>query len=207
MATPKTDKLTWTTKLLPVDKLINWKGNARIMTQDDLDDLEMYISKHGLARSLTVSPVKGKWEVIGGNQTLVTIKKLGYKEAPCTIPNRPLTEPEKREISLILNHRNKGEGTPDFEMLTEWKNEGMDFEIIGIEFPISPDNFGTDFTLPSGDKAPFQQMTFTLADAQAELIQRAIKEVNVQDGTQYGNENSNGNALHQIVLEWDAQRK
>lgn len=49
-------------------------------------------------------------------------------------------------------------------------------------------------------------MTFTLADAQAERIKQALNEVEVQAGTTYGNENSNGNALHQIILEWAEQK-
>ena len=50
--------------------------------------------------------------------------------------------------------------------------------------------------LPSGERAPFQQMTFTLSDAQAETVKRAIKAAQAAESfTDTGNENSNGNAL------------
>ena len=75
---------------------------------------------------------------------------------------------------------------------------------------ISSDGFGTDFTLPQGDKAPFQQMTFTLADAQAEVIKNAISDMKGTDEYKFaetrGNENSNGNALYLIVAAWAGQR-
>ena len=54
--------------------------------------------------------------------------------------------------------------------------------------------------LPSGDREPFQQMTFTLADEQAEDVKRAMaaaKKAGPFEGSP--NENSNGNALARIV--------
>jgi hypothetical protein len=55
-------------------------------------------------------------------------------------------------------------------------------------------------TLPDGDKQPFQQMTFTLADAQAGRVKAAL-EAAKQGGDfgDTGNENSNGNALARIA--------
>ena len=78
-------------------------------------------------------------------------------------------------------------------------------------FDIDADKLGEDFTLPDGDKAPFQQMTFTLADEQAEQIKNAIADIKQTEEYKYaetmGNENSNGNALYLIVMQWAEQRK
>lgn len=53
--------------------------------------------------------------------------------------------------------------------------------------------------LPSGDKAPFQQMTFTLSDHQAARVKQAVKAAQAAgDFNSTGNENSNGNALARI---------
>lgn len=55
------------------------------------------------------------------------------------------------------------------------------------------DAFGT---LPDEDRAPFQQMTFTLHDSQAETIKDALTKAKREgDFTGSENENSNGNAL------------
>jgi len=59
------------------------------------------------------------------------------------------------------------------------------------------DAFGA---LPDGDKPPFQQMTFTLHDSQADVVRRALdaaKDAGDFDGSP--NENSNGNALARIA--------
>jgi hypothetical protein len=66
------------------------------------------------------------------------------------------------------------------------------------------------FTLPDGDRAPFQQMTFTLADEQATIIKNAIADIKQTEEYKYcetmGNENGNGNALYLIVASWAGQR-
>jgi hypothetical protein len=78
-------------------------------------------------------------------------------------------------------------------------------------FDLDSDNLGTEFSLPDGDKAPFQQMTFTLADQQAEAIKDAVADIKKTDEYKYaetmGNENSNGNALYLIIMQWEEQRK
>jgi hypothetical protein len=54
--------------------------------------------------------------------------------------------------------------------------------------------------LPAGDRAPFRQMTFTLSDGQAELVERALREAKGGEAVDdTGNENSNGNALARIA--------
>jgi len=53
--------------------------------------------------------------------------------------------------------------------------------------------------LPDEDRAPFQQMTFTLHDDQAETVREAMKAAKAIGAfIDTGNENSNGNALARI---------
>lgn len=92
-------------------------------------------------------------------------------------------------------------GVPEFV----FGGDGMDGGIS-----IDGEGVGDEFTLPSGDKAPFQQMTFTLADAQATVVKNAIDEIKKTDEYKFaethGNENSNGNAIYLIVATWAGQR-
>ena len=68
-----------------------------------------------------------------------------------------------------------------------------------------------EFSLPDGDKEPFQQQTFTLADEQVEQIKNAIADVKKTEEYKYvetfGNENGNGNALYLIISQWAEQKK
>ena len=58
--------------------------------------------------------------------------------------------------------------------------------------------------LPEGDKSPIGQMTFTVSDRQRESIEDALrraKQAGAFEDT--GNENSNGNALALIAMEYE----
>jgi hypothetical protein len=147
--------------------------------------------------------------ILGGNMRYKACKEAGLKKIPIIIAEN-LTEDQEREF-LIKDNASGGEW--DFEMLAnEWDND--DLEAWGLDVPgfdINAEDLGTDFSLPDGDKAPFQQMTFTLADEQAEQIKNAISDIKQTEEYKYaetmGNENSNGNALYLIVMQWAEQRK
>lgn len=151
----------------------------------------------------------GKYVVLGGNMRLKAAKDLGLKEMPIILADE-WTEEQKIEF-LIKD--NVGYGEWDWQQLsTDWDNEKI--EEWGLDLPgfdIDADKLGEDFTLPDGDKSPFQQMTFTLADEQAEQIKNAIADIKQTEEYKYaetmGNENSNGNALYLIIMQWAEQRK
>ena len=121
-----------------------------------------------------------------------------------------LTEDQKRRFIIADN---VGYGEWDWEALAnEWDaGELADWGVDVPGFDVDSENLGEDFTLPDGDKAPFQQMTFTLADEQAEQIKNAMADIKKTEEYKYaetmGNENSNGNALYLIVMQWAEQRK
>lgn len=150
----------------------------------------------------------GKLVVLGGNMRLKAAKELKMAQLPIVLAD-DWTEEQRREF-LIKDNVGFGEwnwdelaNDWDSDKLTEW---GLDIPgFVGIEE-------GTDgFTLKDGDKEPFQQMTFTLADEQATVIKNAIDDIKGTDEYKYaetmGNENSNGNALYLIVAQWAGQRK
>jgi hypothetical protein len=121
-----------------------------------------------------------------------------------------LTEDQQREFII---KDNVGFGEWDWEDLANnWDTEKL--EDWGLDIPgfdIDADKLNESFSLPDGDKAPFQQMTFTVADEQAALIKNCIDDIKVSDEYKYmethGNENGNGNALFLIIQQWAGQRK
>lgn len=151
----------------------------------------------------------GKLVVLGGNMRLKAAQDLGLKELPVILADG-WTEEQKAEF-LIKD--NVGFGEWDWEQLAnEWDAEKLDEWGLDVPgFDANSEDFGEGFTLPDGDKAPFQQMTFTLADEQAEQIKNAIADIKQTEEYKYaetmGNENSNGNALYLIVMQWAEQRK
>ena len=151
----------------------------------------------------------GKLVVLGGNMRLKAAKEIGLKELPVIIAD-DWTEEQKAQF-LIKDNVGFGEWNWD-ELQSDWDVEQLaDWGLDTPGFDVNSDEMGTDFTLPDGDKAPFQQMTFTLADEQAIVIKNAIDDIKGTDEYKYaetmGNENSNGNALYLIIMQWAEQRK
>jgi hypothetical protein len=151
----------------------------------------------------------GKLMVLGGNMRLKALNDIGAAEVPVILAD-DWTE-EQRAQFLIKD--NVGFGEWDWNTLAnEWDAEQL--EAWGLDLPgfkVDTDELGTEFSLPDGDKAPFQQMTFTLADEQAEQIKMAISDIKLTNEYKYsetfGNENSNGNALYLIIMQWAEQKK
>lgn len=149
--------------------------------------------------------------ILGGNtkyKSLEILEKEGFEIKDSYFSDASgWTEDQKK--NFIIND-NLHEGDWDYEILAN----GWDVEQLtdwGVDIKDWTDNgYGTDFNLPDGDKEPFQQMTFILADGQAEQIKNAITNIKKTEEYKYvetmGNENSNGNALYLIITQWEKQK-
>jgi hypothetical protein len=193
---------------LPIGKIKANPNNPRTIKDDKF--FKLVQSLKDLPEMAKVRPVVVNQDmvVLGGNMRLKAMKEAGWKEAPVEIVDWD----EDKQRQFIIKD-NVGFGEWDWEMLAnEWDAEEL--QEWGLDLPgfdLNANELGEDFTLPDGDKAPFQQMTFTLADEQAEQIKNAIADIKQTEEYKYaetmGNENSNGNALYLIVMQWAEQRK
>jgi ParB-like chromosome segregation protein Spo0J len=184
-------------------------NNPRLIKDDKFAKLVQSIKD--LPQMLDIRPIVVNKDmiVLGGNMRLKACKEAGLKEVPIIVADN-LTEEQEREF-LIKDNTSGGEW--DWQMIAnDWDAEQLDAWGLDVGgFDLDSDELGTDFSLPDGDKAPFQQMTFTLADEQAEQIKNAIADIKETEEYKYcetlGNENSNGNALYLIIMQWAEQRK
>lgn len=187
-------------------------ANPRFIRDERFQKLKDSIEQFPKMMKLRPIVVDKQNIVLGGNMRLRALIDLGYKSIPGEWVKKAdeLNEEEKRRFIIADN---TGFGEWDYELLAnEW--DSAELETWGMELPdwaaLSPDELGEDFTLPDGDREPFQQMTFTLADEQAERIKTALadakKTPEYEHGETFGNENSNGNALFVIVSAWAEQR-
>ena len=184
-------------------------NNPRVIKDDKFHKLCESIKEFPRMLELRPIVVNDDMVVLGGNMRLKALKHLGLTEAP-VIKASELTEEQQRQFII---KDNAGFGEWDWEMLAnEWDVEELAH--WGLDLPldfVNENEFSEDFELPDGDKAPFQQMTFTLADEQAVQIQNAIADIKLTQEYKYaetfGNENSNGNALYLIIMQWAEQKK
>jgi len=194
-------------KKVKVTEVISNANNPRLIKDDKFRKLVKSIQEFPDMLNVRPLVVNKDMVVLGGNMRLKAIKEAGIKEINIEIVD--WSEDKQKEF-IIKDNASFGEwdwsdlaNNWDSEELTDW---GVD--IIGFS---NVQDLGEDFSLPNGDKSPFQQMTFTLADEQAEQIKNAIEEIKSTEEYKYaetmGNENSNGNALYLIVMQWAEQKK
>ena len=146
--------------------------------------------------------------VLGGNMRLRACTEAGLTDVPVKVA-KGLTEDQKKQFIV---KDNVGFGEWDWDILAnQW--DSVKLEEWGLDAWQNMDDIDTsdEFSLPDGDKEPFQQQTYTLADEQAVQIKNAISDVKKTEEYKYvetfGNENSNGNALYLIIMQWVEQRK
>ena len=201
---------------MKISKLKNNPNNPRLIKDDKFKKLVKSIEEFPEMMEkrpmVCVTDVDGKIFPLGGNMRLKALQELNYKEIPDSwvLMADEWTEEQRREF-VIKDNTSFGSWNWE-ELANEWDAEKLEewgFDLPG--FDIEADNLGDEFSLPDGDKAPFQQMTFTLADEQAEQIKNAIADIKTTEEYKYcetmGNENSNGNALYLIIMQWAEQRK
>ena len=184
-------------------------NNPRLIKDDKF--LKLVESIKNFPEMLKLRPivVNEDMVVLGGNMRLKACKEAGLKVVPIIKANDLSIEKQKE----FIIKDNVGFGEWDWEMLAnEWDTEELkDWGLDVGGFDLNAEQFGDEFSLPDGDKSPFQQMTFTLADEQAEQIKNAIDDIKQTEEYKYaetmGNENSNGNALYLIIMQWAEQRK
>lgn len=192
-----------------IKKVIPNPSNPRIIKDDKFKKLVNSIKEFPQMLELRPIVVDSNMVVLGGNMRLKACQAAGLQEVDILIADQ-LTEEQKAEFII---KDNVGFGEWDWDLLAnEWDVDALTEWGLDVGgFDLNAEQFGDEFSLPDGDKSPFQQMTFTLADEQTEQIKNAIADVKATDEFKYcetfGNENSNGNALYLIIMQWAEQRK
>ena len=209
------EPIKWTNTTIKLSQLKPWEQNPRQSTKAQAKRILQSMADFGQVHTVAISP---DGEVYDGHQrlsALLAVYGADY-ELDARQSSRPLTDYERRGLVLALHATAAGEW--DWDTLADWDLPSLlpdgfaddwlkqlnydgamvatmlaaeSVEMVGID-----DAFGA---LPDEDRAPFQQMTFTLHDTQAEQIKEALGVAkSMGDFTDSENENSNGNALARI---------
>ena len=182
--------------------LIPYVNNAR--THSEQQVLQIAASKKEFGFNSPVL-VDGEDGIISGHGRVMAAKKLGLDEVP-TIELKHLTKTQKKAYILADNRLALNSGWDNNLLaleLGELSDDGFDLDLLGFDVDeLGIDGFEADEVempeLRSGDKEPFQQMTFTLHDDQVEQIKAACDIAKKMGEFDSLNENSNGNALARV---------
>jgi len=184
------------------------KRNYRIHNERNKKLIKKSLEECGAGRSIVID---NDGEIIGGNGIYEAwgnkpVKVIETDGSELVVVKRTdlSTDDEKRKKLAVMDNTASDTSEMNAEMVIEDLGVEMALD-CGVDVQLDDCEIAMP-ELASGDKSPFQQMTFTLADGQAEIIKEAIalakKDINYDFLERMGNENSNGNALFMIVKEW-----
>lgn len=191
---------------MPIKDIIPYENNAKKHDTTQINNIVQSILDFGFVQPVVVDEHNNL--IIGHGRTEAA-KKLKLKVIPA-VKLEGLTEEEVNKLRLLDNKLNESE----WDLLAlEKELAELDFSDFDVDFDlpeeenISPDSFGEDFSLPSGDKSEIVQMTFTLHEKQKELIEYALSVVQDEIEETFSNTNKNGNALYTVIKQWAEQKK
>lgn len=182
-------------------------ANARVHSERNLDAIRASLRRFGQQKPIVVS---ADGVIIAGNGTFEAARSLGWDTL-----NVVVTELEGVDLTAFGIADNRTAELAEWDAVTLSKlidGLGDDFPVEDLAFSEaeldalleSAGSFDVDDAeppdLPDGDRAPFQQMKFTLHDDQVELVNAAMRKAN-EAGPYEGevNENRNGNALARVA--------
>lgn len=186
------------------------KRNYRIHGEKNKSIINHSLKEFGAGRSILIDK---EGEIIAGNGVYEQAQALGIPVKIIETDGKELIALQRTDLATN-DQKRKGLAAVDNSSTdtSTFNNELLlaDFDVPTLqEFGISIEGLDCVDDMPelkSGDKEPFQQMTFTLADGQVETIKEALevakKDSNFDFIERMGNENSNGNALFMVVQEW-----
>lgn len=192
---------------IEITKLVPYENNPR-RNNEAIQKVANSIRDFGWKNPIVVDK---DFVIIAGHTRYEAAKTLGIEQVPVIVA-ADLT-PEQAKAYRIADNSTG--------LVADWDLTKLDLELAEmptIDFSeyglnmsdLDPEELGEDFSLPTGDKSPFEQMTFTLATEQAQKIKDALAEVKGTDTYKYietmGNENANGNALYALVTIWLQQK-
>lgn len=114
--------LLWTPVRIPLGKIRPWTLNPRMSNKAQAERLIQSEKELGQAQTFAVSPfgADGMVDLYDGHQRFsswVTVKGAGF-EVECLQSNRPLSEQERRKLSILLHNAT---GSWNWEALSGWE--------------------------------------------------------------------------------------
>jgi len=201
-------------EMWPLERLVPYERNARTHSPEQVAQIAASIQEFGFTNPILVDGADG---ILAGHGRLAAAKDMGLAEVPVIVLAH--LSPEQRRAYVIADNQ--------LALNAGWDTELLQSEVMALnlaDFDLSLLGFDDDRiaelleggadvkeleempALPSGDREPFQQMTFTLHDDQAELIKEAVQKAkNMGPFADTVNENSNGNGLARVAelfLSW-----
>lgn len=196
----------------PPDQLLANPRNWRTHPGSQAEALRGVLADVGYVQAVIVNERTG--HLVDGHLRVQEALKAGQATIPVVWVD--LSEADEAEVLATLDPLAAMAGTDSAKLDDLLRDVSTDsaavqamLDTLATDAGVVPsldleDAFGA---IPDGDREPFQQMTFTVSDQQAERVKEALALAKGREdfrGT--GNENSNGNALWAIAKAYLGER-
>lgn len=182
--------------------LIPYGNNAKTHPDEQLANITVSLERYGWRVPVLIDR---RGVIIAGHgrvEAALRSPVMRDKPVPCIVAD-DLTDAQAAEFRIVDNKT--AESPWDMDALAA-ELDTVDLSDFDFDFGLEmADEYGTDFSLPDGDKPEMVQITFVLHERQKELIERALDAVRGTETETFGNTNKNGNALYEVVRQWATQ--
>lgn len=180
--------------------------NPRTISRDSYEKLKRSIERN--PDGLTANKIAHKGGlIISGNQRYRALQELGLEHKPEWFKDLSGWTEEQIEEWVITSNVSAGEWDWDI-LANEWDDTQL--EEWGVDLPTLASDFTDTFDLDTNKQSEHFHMTFAFTEYQAGYVTDAIRKVkqmgHVRPEHEYENDNSNANALYEIVEQWAKQK-
>lgn len=187
-----------------LEELKPYAGNAKMHPESQLANIALSLERYGWKQPVIIDRhgviIVGHGRVQAAQRSNV----MKTQPVPCIMAD-DLTDEQVAEFRIVDNKT--AESPWDMDALAA-ELAAIDLSDFDFDFGLEmADEYGTDFSLPDGDKPEMVQITFVLHERQKELIERALDAVRGTETETFGNTNKNGNALYEVIRQWATQNE
>lgn len=188
---------------IEIKKLRPYENNAKLHGEKQIKQISRSLKEFGWVAPCLIDE---ELNVIAGHGRLEAAKIAGIKRAPC-IFIEGLTEAQYKAFVLADNR---------LAELGEWNQEvlqeelealkGLDFDVSIAGFEVLEDVVEVRTEETDDSESNTSTITFVLSNEQKEEVERALETVKNRNIDTFGNTNKKGNALYEVIREWDELR-
>lgn len=190
---------------VPTDELVPYTGNAKQHPEWQVGQIANSIERFGFDDPVGAwHDQDGRAVIVEGHGRVLAAQRIGLQTVPVVWLDH-MDDEGRRAYGLVHNKLTMDTPWDDDALAAEVETlRGIDMSDFGVTLETAADSPAEDE--PAEDSPEVDTVRFMLAPEQREYVMLALSQVDTSGTETYGNPNGNGNALYEVVVEWQARR-
>lgn len=190
---------------VPTDELVPYAGNAKEHPEWQVGQIANSIERFGFDDPVGAwHDQDGRVVIVEGHGRVLAAQRIGLRTVPVVWLDH-MDDEGRRAYGLVHNKLTMDTPWDDDALAAEVETlKGIDMSDFGVTLETAADSPAE--VAQTVDSPEVETVRFTLAPEQREYVMSALRQVDTSGTETYGNPNGNGNALYEVVVEWQARR-